>query len=85
MRSRVFAALAYRKLDDQDHASKLLNELVQRAARSNANAHDLYTAALAQLYLGNKDQATHDLRTSLTLDPSFWEARVTAAQQELKP
>ncbi|HEX6773912.1 MAG TPA: DUF5107 domain-containing protein [Acidobacteriaceae bacterium] len=81
----VFTALAYRKLGDQDHASKLLNELVQRATRPNATAHDLYTAALAQLSLGHKDEATHDLRRSLTLDPSLWEARVAAAQHELKP
>lgn len=79
----VFPALAWRSLGENDRARQLLEQCIHSAARPDARAHDLFTAALAELALGNHEQAGRDLRQALTLDPLYWEARVTAAQENL--
>lgn len=81
----VFSALASRKLGDHEQAEKLLHQCIERATHPEANAHDLYTAALVQFYLGNRDEAKRDLSQALTVDPAYWEARVASAQENLKP
>jgi tetratricopeptide (TPR) repeat protein len=79
----VFAALAYRNLGDENIAEKLLQRCIEPARSPSATAHDFFAAALAELYLGHKERAEKYFRQTLTLDPLFWEARVTAAEEDL--
>jgi tetratricopeptide (TPR) repeat protein len=88
----VFAALAYRKLGQNDRAQQMLQQCIAAASRPDAVADDFYVAGLAQRLQGDrfrgdrlqgdKDRAQEDFHHALAVDPLFWPARVAMAEMD---
>ncbi len=78
----VFAALAYRRLGQNDRAQQMLQQCIEAANRPAAVADDVYAAGLAQRAQGDKNRAQENFRHALALDPLFWPARVAMAEMD---
>lgn len=80
--SRVFAAMALRRLGQNEEAEKILNDLVKIPGSGKSSPNVLYAAALAERARHNPAAAVRDLRGALEQDPSFWPARLELAKSE---
>jgi tetratricopeptide (TPR) repeat protein len=73
--SRVFQAIALRRLGQTEEGEKILNELLE-AVREKASAHDLYVAGLVERFRDREESARESFRRALEMDPTFWPARL---------
>jgi tetratricopeptide (TPR) repeat protein len=78
----VFAALAYRKLGQNDRAQQILAQRIEAATRPDPVAGTLYAAGLAEQFQGNKARALEDFHRTLVRDPLYWAARVAMAEMD---
>jgi tetratricopeptide (TPR) repeat protein len=79
--SRVYAALALRRLGKSTEAERILSELVKVPGRGNPGAGAWYVAGLAERALNHPDAAGRDLRRALKKDPLFWQARLESERE----
>jgi tetratricopeptide (TPR) repeat protein len=80
----VFSALAYRKLGNSNRAQQMLQQCIERAKRSDADARDYYAAGMAERYSGDKEHAQADFNRALALDPGMWEAQVAITEMNTR-
>ncbi|MFL6428962.1 MAG: DUF5107 domain-containing protein, partial [Acidobacteriaceae bacterium] len=78
----VFAALAERKLGQDERAKQILQQCSDSANRPDSVADDFYVAGLAQRAQSHKDRAQVVFRRALALDPLFWQAHVAIAEMD---
>lgn len=80
--SRVFQALALRRLGRTEEAEKILSELLQAAAGDKPDAYSLYVAGLVERSHNHPEAAQKNLRRALEVDPTFWLARIELERGE---
>jgi tetratricopeptide (TPR) repeat protein len=73
--SRVFQAVALRRLGQTEEGEKILHQLLE-AAKQNGSASDLYVAGLVESFRGREEPARESFRQALEVDPDFWPARL---------
>lgn len=72
----VFAAMAYKKLGDEQKANAILDRTIQTAQSPDATADDDLNAGLAERFRGDDSQAKTSFERALQKDPTLWQARI---------
>jgi tetratricopeptide (TPR) repeat protein len=81
--SRVFQAMALRRLGQTEEADKIFDELLQPALADNPSASSLYTAGLVERSRSREGEARVLFHRALEASPDFWPAQIELGRRGL--
>src|SRR6185437_6689628 len=73
----LFPSLAEEKLGRQDGAKDMLQGCIQAAEQAGASATAIFHAGMAEQHSGNVERAREDFLRVLSIDPLYWQARIS--------